>query len=408
MDGNRVRFSFKEQTVKGTPAVGAGAYAIDVVPSQGLQQAVAEIASRIQRRSRMMLKSRAGSRAPTFSAETEVMTGAGDKIVRAVLGSEDGVKVDLDQTTLTQLTITGSGTILTFTGGNLLTSGLVFGSTITLGGMSVAANNDVPTPVLNVSANGRVVTVPTGYLLDNVADVAFTVRIHKQYHTPADGYIDRYYTTENYYDELEDGDGNSKLMEWARFNSLQFGITPDNYASMGFGLVGRQILPYDAADTPPLHTDPTYAVEEARGLTFLDGALWVDGVREINIDSLTFGIAAQGRTKAIAGDVISPVVSLGSFKFAGNFARLLEDLTNYAKFDENAQVRMLANFGVPGAPTKFVNIAAGDLSFGPPNDSIGGEDALVEQIPLYGGEDPTGAGYAASTLVYSTSAADDA
>ena len=409
MDGNKVRLSWKEQTEAGTPATGAGAFALDVVPGNGLAPSAQQIKSRLQRRSRMMLKSKPGSRFAQAAYETELRTSlAIDQVVRNVLGSAAGADVDTTEATMTQLTITGGGTILTFTGGSLLTLGARFGSVITLSGMSVAANNGVPTPVLTVSANGRIITVPPGYLLDNPADVAFGVKIHKQYFTPDAGYTDRYFTSEQYYPDLEDGDGNSKVAEWCRFNQLSFGVNANNYASLGFGYVGRDILAFEGSDTPPIHTDPTYGIEQDVGLDLLDGALWVDGVREINFESLSLTLNAQAGVKPVAGSRVSPSVSLGSFELAGQIVRIMEDIAQYQKYDERAQVRFLAMFNVPDNPTKFVSVAAGDLCFGGHTDQIGNQDDVSETIPLWGGEDPSGTGYAKTALLVATSTADDA
>jgi hypothetical protein len=58
-----------------------------------------------------------------------------------------------------------------------------------------------------------------------------------------------------------------------------------------------------------------------------------------------------------------------------------------------------------GTASDFISFYMGDLAFGGWGTGIGGEGALIQTIPLYGGLDERGGGFAPTSVLVSTSAA---
>lgn len=394
-----VRFHYKKQSGLGVPASGAGAYGLELLPSQGMQRNIATIESQMIQRSRMRKRPRHGSIFVPASYESELMVGAFDPILEAVLGGTWAASQMLDESTLTSATISGSGVTITLAAGNVITAGVRAGMMAKLAGMSVGANNGVWFPILAISSNGRVLTVPSGYLADNSADTDFDLIIAKSVYT-ATPYVDGLWTLEEHWAELD----RSKRGEDMRFNALNLSITPDGYVRVGFGLGGRKLTLLDNASSPNF-ASPTF-IENGQSLVLLDGGIYVNGVKRTNLTGLDFGLVAPVSGVPVIGTQLSPDVFLGQFALTGNFTGAVEDATDFdAHMNEDRISVVLHCAEEDGVTDDFVSFYFGNMSYAGYSTPAGGEGALIQTIPLYGGEDERGGGYAATSVVISSSAA---
>lgn len=392
-----IALHLKAQSGLGVAASGAGATGIEVAASQGLSMQIAAIESSMIQRSRMRKKPRQGSRTVAAAYETELQVGNLDTVFQAVLGGTWLAEQNYTHSDWGALTISGTGITLTFASGTLITDGVRAGMMGRLTGMSVAANDGKWFPILSLTEG--VMTIPTGILADNASDAAWAIEIAKSVHT-ATPYTDRYFTVEEYFG---DGIDRSKLGTDMRFNNLSFDCQPDSPLKIGFGLMGRDLAML-ATGSSPTFSSPTFV--DGPSLTLLDGGIYVNGTRRTNLTGFQFGLQAPASGVPVIGSVTSPDIFLGQFTLAGNFTGVVEDGTDFDLFDAETNISVVLHCAEQGGVAEdFVTFYLGSMSFGGWGTPIGGEGAIIQTIPLFGGEDERGSGYAATSVLISTSAA---
>lgn len=391
-----IALHIKAQSGLGVAASGAGATGIEVMASQGLAMQVASIESAMIQRSRMRKKPRQGSRSVTAGYETELQVGNLDTVFQGVLGGTWLAEQNYTHTDWGALTISGTGVTLTFASGTAITDGVRAGMMGRLTGMSVAANDGKWFPILSLTEG--VITIPTGILADNASDAGWAIEIAKSVHT-ATPYTDRYFTIEENLLEID----RSKLGTDMRLNMLSFDCQPDDPIKIGFGFGGRD-LALLATGSSPTFSSPTFI--DGPSLVLLDGGIYVNGTRRTTLTGFQFGLNAPVSGVPVIGSVTSPDMFLGQFTLAGNFTGAVEDGTDFDAFDAETPISvMLHCCEQGGVAEEFVSFYLGNMGFGGWSTPIGGEGAVIQTIPLFGGEDERGSGYAATSVLISTSAA---
>lgn len=391
---SNIIIAIKAQSGLGVAATGAGASGLEVLSSQGISLQVAQIESQMLNTNRMRLRPRAGSRSVTAGYETELQVGNLDTVFQGVLGGTWVAAATYSNTDWGALTISGTGTILTFATGTILTDGVRAGMVARLTNMSVPANNSVWFPIISVTEG--VMTIPTGLLADNASDVAWNITIAKSVNT-ATPYLDRYFTIEEYLADID----RSKLGTDMRLNDLNFSCAPNDPIKVGFGFGGRDLAMLPVG-TSPSFTNPVFVA--GSHLVLLDGGLYMNGVKRAAFTGCTYGLQAPVTGVQVVDSVLSPDVFLGQFALSGNFTGVLVDGADFDAFD--AETQMSVNlFCVNQARTEFVNLYMGDMAFGGWTTPVGGEGAVIQTIPLLGGNDERGTGYASTAMLISTSAA---
>lgn len=392
-------FALKAQSGLNSPASGAGASGIELLPSSGIGLQLATIESQMIQRSRMRKKPRHGSRSSVASYETELQTNNLSEVFQGVLGGTWVAALSRSNSEWGTVTITGTGTVATFSVGGLLADAITAGMVITFTNLSVPGNNSVHVPILSVT--NTVLTFPAGYLADNSVDAAWNATVQRRLNT-ATPYNKRYYTTEEYLGSVID---RSKRGTDMVFNQLNFAMAPDSMVRVGFGLVGRAMSML-ASGASPNFTSPVF--QDAPSLTLLDGGLIINGTERLNFTGFNFGIAAPANTLPVIGSTTSPDVFLGQFAFTGQFTVAVEDATDWDLFDAETRISAFLHFAQQGGNSQdFVSVYLGDLSWAGYTTPAGGEGALIANIPIYGGEDERGAaaGFAPTTMLISTSEA---
>ncbi len=392
-----MRIAIKAQSALGTAATGAGASGIEVVPGNGMATTLQTIESAMIQRGRMRKRPRQGSRFSNVAYQSELAVGAHDTYLQGALGGTWVAAQNFSNTDWGAVSITGTGTILTFASGTLVTDGLRAGMVLIFTNLSVAGNNSKYVPLLTVAEG--VATCPSGILADNASDAAYNVTLARHIYT-ATPYTDRYITIE---ENLTDID-RSKLGTDARFNSLAFSASPNEPVGIGFGLGVRKLEMLAAGDSPHF-TDPVFV--DGPSLTLLDGGIYVNGTRRANLTGFTFGLEAPVSGIPVLGSNLSPDVFLGQFALTGQFTGVVEDGTDFDAFDAETQISVLLRCAEQGTTfaEDFISFYLGNLTFGGWGTQAGGEGGMIATIPLYGGEDERGTGYAPTTVLVSTSAA---
>lgn len=397
-----MQLAFKKQVDIDTPATGAGAFGVEVLPSTGLAVAIAAIESAMIKRNRMKRRPRHGPRSATASYETELSVGPLNPIFEAVLGGTTTATMHFTQADWGAATIAVSAdptmSTITFAGGTIITDGVVAGTFVKLGGFATGANNGKWIPVID-AAEG-VLTVPSQYVTAEGPAAAYTVDVAPFIATPAQ-YQDTAWSTE------EQMPNPSVLMSkfgtGMRFNSLSFSVDPKTYVKAAFALTGRDMTMLRADTVPayPAFINPAFV--ESDSLILLDGGIYVNGRRRSDLTSLRVGIAATASTTDVIGSNVSPDVSLSQFSFTGDFTGVVSDGADFGSFTDEDDISVMLHCKEKDSEA-FVGIFLGYASFGGYSTPMGGEGLLVQSIPLFGGEDEH-PGHARTILLISTAPA---
>jgi hypothetical protein len=344
----------------------------------------------------MRKKPRHGTTSAPLSYETELIHGGLDDIYEAVLGGTTAAAFDITEADVTSVTISGSGVTITGGSGSFITEGVRAGMMGKFATLSEAANNDVWFPILNVTAT--VLTIPTGILIDNAADTAFTLTIARSVST-TDPYLKRYFTVEEYWADID----RSKLGTDVVWNQLAMSAGIDSPIRTSFGGMGRDMTLLATGDSPNF-TDPVFT--QGNSLVLLDGGLYLNGVRRGNVTSFEWGLAAPISAPGSVGSRTPVDVSLGQFALTGQLGTYIEDGTDFEAAVAETTMSAVLHCAERGAnPANFVAVYLGNLSYGSFAVPAGGEGLAVATIPIYGGDDDRGTGFAQTSVLISTSAA---
>jgi hypothetical protein len=388
--------AIKAQSGLGSAASGSGATGLEVVPSTGMAMQFASIQSQLIRQSKMKKRPRQGSKSVPASYETELMVDGFDSVLEGCLGGTWLPSFSISNTDITTLAISGTGTLATAGSGSFISLGLRSGMMGKLTSMSVSGNNGKWFPILNPTAS--TFAIPTGILADNGADSSFTLTMAKSLYT-ATPYTERYFTLEAYLRDID----RSKLGTDMKFHQLNFSAAPDQPVKIGFSLMGRD-MDLLAAGSSPTFSSPTFG--GGSELVLLDGAIYVNGTARTNLTGFNWGLQAPATTLPVLSTRLSPDVFLGQFDLAGQFTGAVEDGTDFDAMDAETQISAFLHCAERESdPADFVSFYLGNLAFGGWSTPEGGEGALIQTLPLYGGEDIRGTGYAATSVLISTSAA---
>lgn len=395
-----VVFAFEAQAGLGTLASGAGAHQMLVRPSQGMQRAIALAQSQLVTHDGMMRKPRHGSTSVPASYETEPVVG--DPIVAIIEAGLRGTEVaeaTVTESAFTSLTISDSGATITAAAGSLISEGLGKGMMFKLAGMSTSANNGVWCPVLDLSANGRVVTTEPGLLTDQGADNDCDLIIARHVYNGIPP-VERYFTVQQHMLDID----RSLVGQDMKVGTMRFSVAPDSPFSMGFDMLGRD-LDILASVSSPTFTDPTLV--EGPSLYLADGGAYIAGTRFANITGLEITHALGLSTMPVAGSRLSPDVFADNAGIGGTITMSIEDDTflNYAQAE--TQVSLILHLAERETGTKdFITLSILNLSFGSFGLPFGGTSGMTQTYPLVGGKDIGGAaaGNIPCNMLVSTSA----
>lgn len=392
-----VRLAYKVQSAKGTLSSGSGGKILQIRPGGGLKLNQALASSQLLRGDGMTIKPRFGSISVAGQYDSELMLSMHDELLRAVLrASAETATQDIDNTDITSMTITGTGVTLTAGSGSFVSLGVVAGMMGKFTGLSVAGNNGVWFPILTVTAS--VLTIPTGYLADNGADTSFTLTIAKAVSQPTTP-TERYFTFDHYLQtadlSLQSGD--------CKVHGFRLSARPDQPAMIGYDIMGLQQDLLATGSSPSLTTPTDFT---GTPLYLADGAAFVNGTAVVNITGLDLSLIAPASVQPVAGTRTGADVFLGNAVVSGSYSGTVEDDT-FLNFALNeTQLSLFLLFAEREAdPSDFIAFYFGDL--GMPSFEVppGAEGAAIQTLPIVGGKDQRGSGFAPTQVLISSSSA---
>lgn len=396
-----IQLAIKRQSAKGTPASGSGATGYNVFPVQGMKANKGLIDNQVIRRDRQKKRKRHGGRAPTVSYRFPLTQGGLDPLFEAGLGGTWKPTFDITEASVlggsaAATSITTTTNTIVLAAGSAITQGLNTGMVIKLAGHSTTANNGKWFLVLDISADGRTITVPAASLTANaVADTAFTITVAKSLINPQT-FVERYHTIE----ELRQGNTSSVSMTDAKVTKMEFSASPEGLTEVTITFMGLNIVTAGAA----VFTNPVYgtAVEHVQA----DGVTRVGGVDySTSLTAATWTYDTGGEVPKVLS-FTGPDVALGLGDLSGSFTALSQGLTfldahlNETVLDHNIQSRE------PDVtdPKDFANFYFGNITLSDNTVQYGQNGFLPETVPWNAGIDETGVARALTTMIISSSA----
>lgn len=392
-----VRVAYKVQSAKGTPSSGSGGKILAVRPGGGFRLNQALATSQLLRGDGMTDKPRFGSISVPGTYDSELLMAMHDEPLRAVLrAAAETATFNITNADTTNVTITGTGTVITAGSGSWVSLNVRAGMMGKFASLSVAGNNDVWFPILAVTAT--TLTVPSGYLADNTADTSYTLTIAKSVSQPTSP-TERYFT----FDDYKQGIDLSWTISDVKLSGFRLSVSPDEPAMIGYEAMGL-VPDLAASGSSPVLTSPTDFT--GRPLYLADGAVFVNGTAVFNITGLTLSLAAAASTLPVVGTRTSPDVFLGNAVLSGSYSGSIEDDSFLNLALNETQVSMMLIFAERKTdPADFISFYFGDLGMPSFEVPSGAEGGAIQTLPIVGGKDNRGTGYAATQVLISSSSA---
>ena len=400
-DLSSIVVAFKEQAAINVPESGAGATGLELLPSQGFQSQIADILTELLSTTRMAGRPRQGSEFYNWQGERELQVQSDNDALEAVIGGTWAAPITLTEIELTSVVISGGGTTITFGGGDTIAEGLRHGMTAKFQTLATSANNNKAFPVLGISTNGRVLTVPSGILVDETIDSDFDFIIAKSLST-GDPYTARRITFEHYLSDID----RSLVGSNFRFNGFNVGINADKMVKVGYALGGTTLELLDTASSPNF-TSPTFLDNES--LVLLDGAIYFNGARRANLASFSFGLQSPITGLPLVSTRTSSDAFLGQFKMDGQFTGVIDDGADFDSFKAEDRVSVYLHCAEQSASdpygARYIGIYLPNMGFGAWNMPAGGEGPAIQTVKMNGGRDKRGVslGFAKTSVLISTS-----
>lgn len=398
---SNVQIAIKRQVAKGTPASGAGATGYNVFPAQGMKLVKGVIDNQVIRRDGQKKRKRHGSRSGTVAYRFPLSQGGLDSLFEAGVRGTWTPSFDITEASTlggsaAATSVTTTTNTIVLAAGSAILQGLSVGMMIKPAGLPDAANNGKWLRVVDLSADGRTITVPTGSLTANaVADTAFTITVAKHLKNPQT--LTEYYHT---IEEYRQDSGKSYLMTDAKVCKIEFSASPEGLIEVTITFMGLDVTAASSAT----FTNPTYATTVEQVMA--DGQIRIGGVDSGNV------LTAAAWTWDMGGEIpktlslVGPDVFLGLGDLSGSLTALSRDLVLFDAYSNETVLDQWITCQEPDAadPIDFTNFYHGNLTLSDNSASYGQNGPLPEQVPWNAGIDETGVARALTTMIISSSA----
>lgn len=295
------------------------------------------------------------------------------------------------------LASTVSGSNITVSGVNMLTTGIRVGDIVRLTGFS-ADNNGRNLMVTAVTA-----TDFTGFFLDGttpIADIsaaARTAAVHgKRTFVPTSGHTDPSFTIEHWYPDVTVSE---------RFTGCKVSTLDINLPAAGMAEVDVAFMGANMASAASQHFASAGAATTTGTLAAVNGALLVNGTKYATVTGLQFQINGNMTSGEVVGSTTTPDIFEGSVDVSGQFTCYFENDTFLNMFaNETEAVLSVVMTASNAKDADFVAFTLPRIKLGG-NQKDDGEKGLIQTIPftaLY--QTVSGNEKEQSTIVYQDSA----
>lgn len=349
----------KQQTAKGEPATGSGAFLLPTSGGQGGQLAKNAVTSALVRQDGQQYRGRHGSRRTSGTYASEIGIGRADPIWEALFRSTwSAANLAITEADMTSVT-TGAHTIIAASG-DWIANGLRVGDVIRAAGLADAANNGVNLRITGLTAS--TITVAETLVVNGTPDTAFTLTRPGRVLTNAGaGALTRtYFTIEEYMYDLDA----SELYPDCRWSRGMIRMAPDGNLDCEFGWTGTGAMEMVTAGSAPHFPSPS----DPTSLTLVatEAAVRLGTKDILDLTSFDFTMDLQPNAPAtISPGGLAPDVFLGTVQVSMNMTMLLSDLQALADFEAETQLSLhLMASENEASPADFVALTIPNFTLG--------------------------------------------
>ena len=280
---------------------------------------------------------RHGVKRVTGSVNGEWSPGTYWDFFQASLRGTDAEEVSADQSDLTSVTASNSGSTFVFAGGNPHTLGFRVGDIIRFTDLSDADNN--ATNFLITAMGGTSTRTLTVYPApdDMSADSAFSVTtVGHSLYMPSSGFTSSKFAIERYNSDIDV----ARLFTECRAGGFNFNIPATGLATVEFPFMGRD-MEVTSAGSAPFFASPS-AATTSDIFAASGGVLLVGGTRVGVVTGLTINATRNLSSPAVVGQNFVPEIFLGPLAITGQVTALFEDVTMINYFKNETEVSILS------------------------------------------------------------------
>lgn len=192
----------------------------------------------------------------------------------------------------------------------------------------------------------------------------------------------RSFTFEQY---LQDND-TAELFTGCRVNTMKVTLAPDGMAGVEFGIDGTNMTLLTGA-AAPYFTSPTEST--TGGMVAVDAAITLGGVSTLDFTACDFTLDLHGSSQRVIGSTISPDVYQGNMTLAGSITALRSSAARQQAYLDETEVALILALAVPSPGTGSLTFTLGKIKFTDFSASLGGDGAMLVQLPFMAGKDAT-------------------
>jgi Phage tail tube protein len=265
----------------------------------------------------------------------ELSPGTYMDLFEAVHRDTRAAAVALDQTGLTSITASVSGSSFTVAAGDPVALGLKVGGIIRLTGTGGANDNTNFVITAFGGSNNRTITVTPAPKVDiGTPDTAFTLtQTGKSTIVPASGFVRRKAAFEVYHSDLNV----ARLYTECRLGSYRIALPATGMCTCEFGVMGRSLF---EPGSGPYFTSPT-APTSTPVLASVQGALLRNGVKAAVITAADMTMNLTPSTADVVGQNFPAEVFLGRANLTGTLTSFLDGPTLIDDFVNESELSLL-------------------------------------------------------------------
>lgn len=352
--------AFKAQAGLGTFATGSGATILPTSGGQGGTMTKATTASNLVRRDGMRLRGRHGSQKTQGTYQGELMLGAYDPIMEAVMrGTYGSADLSITQATaaMSSATLSVSGSVITASGGSFITAGLRVGDVIR-GTVGLHAN-DINHNLMITALTATAITVHRA--LTTVAGPVATWTITR----PGRVLINPTAPLKRYFgiEEVDADIDSSEFFDDCVFTSMKYTMQPDGILMFEPSWTGTgRFTVLEGSDSPRFTSPSDPSVVP---LAVADATVRLGGDVLLDLTNLDLTIGVGGVAPAVAASKYAPDVFTGPVAVSLNLTTLRQDLDRVKQFlaEDQVDIHILAVEN-EADPASFISIYVPNLSLG--------------------------------------------
>lgn len=354
--------AYKQQSALGSQATGSGAAILPIVGGTPGKVTKAVTASNLVRRDGMRIRGRHGSQKTSGAYSSELMIGAFDDVIEAVIRgtwSAADLAVTNATTAMASATLSATGSTVTFSDGSVITSGYRVGDVLRNTAGLDPADQNRNLRVVGLTAT----TITVAETLTTVSGPVSTwgfVRPGRVLINPAPGsLVKRYFTIE---ENEVDIDG-SELFTDAVFGSMKFSMQPDGEVLFDPSWTGTGQFESKSGVGAPHFTSPSEPA--AAPLSVADATVRLGSTDLVDMTAFELTVNLGLNAPVVAASKYSPDVFDGQMSIGGSLTALRSDLGRVAQFLDEDQLSLhVLAVGNEDDPQSFVSIYLPNFTFG--------------------------------------------